>query len=280
MRTFLVLARVSNLPTVWSNCLAAWLLCGGRSWVRFGLLSLGATLLYTGGMFLNDAVDEGFDRRYRPERPIPSGLVTSRTVWALSFLWLGAGWAIFLFLGTAAIVMASLLFGTIVLYDIVHKRTILAPLLMAACRFLLYLLAASVVAQTLNPPVLWRSAALAAYIIGLSYLARGESTGALLARWTLALVFVPALVCLLHPASAGMNPWNVFAVVLVQVTWTIWCLWRPKPRLLSAIPQGVAGLLAGIALVDWLAAIGFGLPCAFICLFLLAFLLQRLAPAT
>src|SRR5258707_12171009 len=88
MRILLVLGRVSNLPTVWSNCLAAWLLGGGGAWSRFAVVCLGATLLYTGGMFLNDAVDEAFDRRFRPERPIVSGRISARTVWVLSCIWL------------------------------------------------------------------------------------------------------------------------------------------------------------------------------------------------
>ena len=48
LRVLLVVGRVSNLPTVWSNSLAAWLLGGGGAWGRFGLLCAGATLLYTG----------------------------------------------------------------------------------------------------------------------------------------------------------------------------------------------------------------------------------------
>src|SRR6266853_1629535 len=101
MRTLLVLGRVSNLPTVWSNCLAGWLLGRGGPWDRFALLCLGATLLYTGGMFLNDAVDEEFDRRYRPERPIASGRITGCTVWVLSCIWLVIGWLVFLRLGAS-----------------------------------------------------------------------------------------------------------------------------------------------------------------------------------
>src|SRR5215469_15374724 len=81
LRVLLVLGRVSNLPTVWSNCLAAWLLGGAGPRPRFFCLTLGATLLYTAGMFLNDAFDAGFDRQYRPERPIPSGLISRPTVW-------------------------------------------------------------------------------------------------------------------------------------------------------------------------------------------------------
>src|SRR4030095_6179699 len=94
-RTFLILARASNLPTVWSNCLAGWLLGGGGDWLEvaiprvrgagvrlnFAILCLGATFLYTGGMFLNDAFDADFDRHFRPERPIASGAISEKEEW-------------------------------------------------------------------------------------------------------------------------------------------------------------------------------------------------------
>jgi hypothetical protein len=277
MRTLLVLARISNLPTVWSNCLAAWLLCGDGSWGRFSLLCLGATLLYTGGMFLNDAVDEGFDRRYRPERPIPSGRIGSRTVWILSCLLLITGWGTFALLGGAPAILSAILLITIACYDVVHKRTALAPLLMAACRFLVYVLAASVLNREGSRPVLWWGGALAAYIVGLSYLARGESTGSPATRWPTVLLFAPALVALIQPS---VQPWNRWLALLAQISWTFWCLAGRKPRALAPVPQGVAGLLAGIALVDLTAASCCGMPIAFLALFFLAILLQRIAPAT
>ena len=65
LRTLLVLGRVSNLPTVWTNCLAGWLLGGGGDWTRFAWLCAGATLVYVGGMFLNDAFDAEFDAQGR-----------------------------------------------------------------------------------------------------------------------------------------------------------------------------------------------------------------------
>src|SRR5437870_4696749 len=69
LRALLILGRVSNLPTVWSNCLSGWWLGGGRHAEKLPFLFLGAALLYVGGMFLNDAFDAVFDRQYRPERP-------------------------------------------------------------------------------------------------------------------------------------------------------------------------------------------------------------------
>src|SRR5436190_17496916 len=79
-RTYLLLSRVSNLPTVWSNVLAG--LVAGSAFpgsvttpATVALLILGASAFYTGGMFLNDAFDAPFDRRARPERPVPRGEV-------------------------------------------------------------------------------------------------------------------------------------------------------------------------------------------------------------
>ena len=82
LRTLLVLGRTSNLPTVWSNCLAGWILGGEGDLKSLLLLSSGATMLYLGGMFLNDAFDEDFDRQHRKERPIPSGQISANAVWA------------------------------------------------------------------------------------------------------------------------------------------------------------------------------------------------------
>src|SRR5881628_2104713 len=120
-RTLLVLGRVSNLPTVWSNCLAAWLLGGGGSVGRFLLLGFGATCLYLGGMFLNDAFDIEFDREYRNERPIPSQQITLEEVWRWGFGWLGAGTVILVLLGKSTGVLAILLLVCIILYDAIHK---------------------------------------------------------------------------------------------------------------------------------------------------------------
>src|SRR5882672_8965424 len=91
LRALLVLGRASNLPTVWSNCLAGWLLGGAGDPKTFALVSVGASCLYTGGMYLNDAVDAPFDTQYRRERPIPSGAIQPQTVWLLSAGWLAAG---------------------------------------------------------------------------------------------------------------------------------------------------------------------------------------------
>ena len=72
-RSYLLLARVSNLPTVWTNVLAGMAaeaaVPAAGSWIQ---IAAAASLFYTGGMFLNDAFDAPFDSQARPERPNPT----------------------------------------------------------------------------------------------------------------------------------------------------------------------------------------------------------------
>src|SRR6185369_10941295 len=194
--TLLILGRVSNLPTVWSNCMAGWLLGGGGTVWMLVVICLGGTCLYVGGMFLNDAFDVEFDRQYRRERPIPSEQISLQEVWRWGFGWLAAGTVILVLLGRSTGALATLLLVCIVLYDALHKVIGISPLLMAACRLFLYLVAASAASQGVNGLAVWSALALAAYIIGLSYLARHESTGGTLNFWPAGLLAAPLLLAL------------------------------------------------------------------------------------
>ena len=205
-RTLLDLGRVSNLPTVWSNCLAGWLLGGAGSGWRFMALCLGATCLYVGGMFLNDAFDLEFDREFRRERPIPSGRITLDEVWRWGFGWLGAGTVILVLLGQTTGALTAILLLCIVLYDAIHKHVGLSPLLMATCRFFLYLVAASAAVRGVTGLAVWSAFALAAYVVGLSYLARQESTRGALNSWPCSLLVAPIVLALLVNVNEYRRP--------------------------------------------------------------------------
>ena len=279
LRALLVLGRISNFPTVWSNCLAAWLLNGGCCWVHFYRLCAGATLLYTGGMFLNDAFDAAFDRQHRAERPIPSGLITARAVGILGALFLLLGWLILLPLGPLAALAAFLLLAAIVIYDAIHKRLALAPLLMAGCRFLLYFLAASATRNRVCAPVIWNGLALATYVAGVSFLARGENTRAIIGRWPLALLFAPIVASVARNSNRDFVSWLATACLFA---WVCWCLRKSFGSTGKAVGHSVAGLLAGIVLVDWSAVAqpANGFSFVFVGLFVFAWILQRTIPAT
>lgn len=280
-RTLLVLGRVSNLPTVWSNCLAGWLLGGGGTVWMLTVICLGATCLYIGGMFLNDAFDVEFDRQYRRERPIPSEQITLEEVWRWGFAWLGAGTVILVLLGKSTSVFATILLVCIVLYDAIHKLVAFSPLLMSACRFFLYVLAASAGRQGVSGFAVWAGFALAAYIIGLSYLARRESTGGALNFWPASLLAAPILLALLANTEHFRLPAHLLSAILGL--WIARCLrhafFAPDPN----PGRSVAGLLAGIVLVDWLAVAGgqtIWTGIAFAFLFVTALIFQRFVPAT
>src|SRR5579883_2976384 len=137
------LGRISNLPTVWSNTLAGAVMAGGEPWRLVTLLTAaGASLLYVGGMYLNDAFDREIDARERPERPIPSGLVTANAVFASGFGLILLGLGLVLWAAAEAdagwkpLLAGLLLGGAILFYDWSHKGNPLGPFFMGLCRAL------------------------------------------------------------------------------------------------------------------------------------------------
>jgi len=276
-----MLGRVSNLPTVWSNCLAGWWLGGGGNYWKLPVLFLGITLLYTGGMFLNDAFDEEFDRLRRPERPIPSGKITAASVWQLGFGQLIVGILLLLLCGKLAAIGAVLLALFIVLYDFTHKFFMASPWLMGACRFWVYFIAGASAINGLNGFVVFGGVALAGYVVGLSYLARRESTRAKVQLWPLLLLAAPILLALMVNARDYLRPAIWISTVLGL--WVIRCV---RFVFIGGPNVGwiVSNLLAGIVFVDWLAVAPVMTPwqsaLLFLPLFGLAKLFQKFVPAT
>jgi 4-hydroxybenzoate polyprenyltransferase len=265
---------------VWSNCFAGWLLAGGGDRSRFLLMTFAATCLYVAGMYLNDAFDATFDLQHRPERPIPSGAIRVEVVWTWGFGWLGLGLACLFVFGQTTIICALLLGVAILVYDAIHKIFALSPLVMAACRFFLILLAASAGRNGITGPSIWAALALAAYIVGLSYLARKESTLATASLWPCLFLAMPLLLALI--VNQGEYFKRTLALCAVAALWMVRCLsfalWSSQRN----VGRCVSGLLAGIVLVDLLAAWDGTLATGstFVALFALAVLFQRFVPAT
>lgn len=245
LRTLLVLGRVSNLPTVWSNCLAGWMLAGSGNLASLLILCTGCTLLYLGGMYLNDAFDAGFDSQFRPERPIPSRRIERKTVTLLGTLWMAGGMLLLL---PSSHGWAIALAGLILLYNVLHKRTALATFMMAGCRVLIYPLAGAAAGLTLPamPWTLWAAAlSMGLWILVLSLLARTESGPAIVRKGIAGLLAAPLVV------EAAVHGLGALAAGLLLALWIGRCLLilrgEPRPR------RTVADLLAGIPLVDLLA---------------------------
>jgi 4-hydroxybenzoate polyprenyltransferase len=282
------LGRVSNLPTVWSNTLTGIVLAGGAlgSPATVPLL-LALSLFYVGGMYLNDAFDARIDAIERPERPIPSGAVSQRAVFAAGFAMLAGGVLLLLWMGYGRAggtgpwpALAGLaLAGAIVLYDWYHKDNPLSPALMGLCRVLVYLAAGVAVAHPL-PGALWLAALLLlCYLIGLTYVAKQENLGEVRNLWPLLFLAAPLLYALLQ---APTSPTGVVMFVLFAA-WVGVALWFLRRRGPGDVPRAVVSLIAGIALLDavLIAAAGApGIAWLAVAAFALTLALQRLVPGT
>jgi heme O synthase-like polyprenyltransferase len=285
----LKLGRVSNLPTIWSNVLAGTVLAGGEPWRPATLLVvLAISLLYVGGMYLNDAFDRDIDARERPSRPIPAGLVAANSVFAAGFGLLLGGITVALL---AAVmtgpelvwrpVLASLaLAAAIVFYDWNHKDSALSPLFMGLCRVLAYLTAGY--AAVSEPALVLFVAALVSlsYLIGLTYIAKQEAHNRIGNLWPLLFLAAPLAYAIAQIREA---PVAVSVVAAALIVWILQALSYLRRRGPGDVPRAVVSLIAGISLVDalFLASAGelFALFAAVLC-FLATLLTQRWVSGT
>jgi 4-hydroxybenzoate polyprenyltransferase len=265
---YLRLGRVSNLPTVWSNVVAGMLLAGagqregpggappeeGPAPLTAVIFGVAISLCYVAGMFLNDFFDREIDARERPERPIPSGQVSAAEVLMLGTGMMAVAMGL---LGTHTLVASGAssglsilgglaLCGAIVLYNVWHKGNVLSPLLMGACRVLVYVTVALGVTGGLGAPLLAGATVLLSYLIGLSYVAKQENLTEFKNLWPLLFLFAPFLYGL--PALTGGI---VGALVYVGFfAWVLYAISFLRRRGPGHIPRAVVSLIAGLSLLD------------------------------
>lgn len=284
------LGRVSNLPTVWTNGLTGLVLGGGTLLDPRTLpLLLALSLFYVGGMYLNDAFDAEIDRNERPERPIPSGAIDLRSVFAASGAMFMVGLSLLTWVGFVAAngtggwpsLAGLVLVTSIVVYDWHHKQNPFSPFIMAACRMMVYITAGLCF---LVPPSAWLLLAavlLFSYLIGLTYIAKQENQSKIDSLQP-AFLFAPPLLfaAYLVFTETGFTLIVAFLALIAVVGIAMWMLNR---RLPGDIGLAVSVLIAGICLLDavflagageamlaWWAIAGFGLT----------LFLQRTIPGT
>jgi 4-hydroxybenzoate polyprenyltransferase len=253
--TALRLGRVSNLPTIWTNILAAAVLSGATiTPLPLALLVLALSLFYVAGMYLNDAFDREFDTVAYPRRPIPSGAVSAGTVFTVGFLGLATGELVLIFLGYGVAeghgwppaIAGLCLAATIVYYNLHHKNNPYGPLLMGLCRVQVYLTTALALAPALTERVWWGAGLLFIYIIGLSYIARQETLARLTSLWPQAFLAAPFFY-----GVEGVLQSMISALIFVGFfLWVLYAVRRLARRTQFDVREGVSTLIAGIALLD------------------------------
>jgi len=288
LHSALRLGRISNLPTVWTNVIAGIVLSGAAVSARPSLLlMLSLSLFYIAGMFLNDAFDREFDRRDRPQRPIPAGEVAAATVFACGFSLLGAGFAFLVAVVYAtagggcwrALAAGALLAGMIILYDAWHKSNPVGPLVMGLCRFLVYVVAGLSVAGTIPSGLLLAAIVCLFYLIGLTYVAKQESLRRISNFWPLLFLAAP-FVYGAPLAAKGGGALVHYLLLLAAVGMALILIFRPSG---PDIPHAIMLLIAGICLLDGMFVAGQGqtlLAAAAVAAFLLTLGLQRFVPGT
>ena len=294
IRALLVLMRVSNLPTVWSNIFAGWTLglCLRSSdihdsqklvglFFNFNLLLLlvGASCVYAAGMVLNDLFDLGWDREHRPERPLVAGRLSLSSARVATVCLLTAG-ASLIILGSASLarnyvgVQVLALVGLIFIYNRWHKGVAWAPYVMGLCRFMLPLIGfvatgAGPAASTFALKVLFNHAAsLWLLTVLITLLARYETRPSGLTSdkdFLMLLVPIPLL---------GVLPWNGLIWVSAVGFW----LWVLISNRRHPLPAGVGGRvedrLAAFPFVDaMVVGLAFGIVAPVVAVVLHAFLL-------
>lgn len=285
--TLLRLGRVSNLPTVWTNVLAALALAGETGFRAATVVLLVAmSLFYVAGMYLNDAFDAPRDARERPARPIPAGQAPRAAVFAMGFAALAAGigllaWSGGRMAGTAwpAAAVGGGLAVAIVVYDLWHKSNPFSPVFMGLNRLLVYVATGVAAAGALRVEVAGAGALLLCYVLGLTYAAKQEHLGRIGSLWPLLFLSAPfaaAAVYLPHASAFAL------VIVLAFLAWTV----RAVGLLVGQrreVGRAVVSLIAGIALFD-ASVLAFARQpgAAALCVgaFALTLVLQRYVPGT
>lgn len=182
--------RLANIVTAISDILAGIAISGYLmrnawheiNWLPVALLTLATIGLYGGGVVFNDVFDAKLDKVERPERPIPSGLISkgAAAAFASVLLLLGIVMAAFVHPGrllSASTIIAIATALAAVVYDKWGKHhSFLGPLNMGLCRGLNLLLGISILASAL-PQFWYLSLVPMIYIAAITMVSRGEVHG-------------------------------------------------------------------------------------------------------
>jgi hypothetical protein len=271
---WLTMARISNAPTVVSNVLAGAAIAGRADVAVIAEVAVAMVLFYTAGMLLNDVCDYQWDQSHRPDRPLVAGTVSRQAALIATIALFAVGGALLALVSPRALVSGVILAAFIVAYDSWHKTNPFSPLVMGACRVMVYVTA--FVSLTWPPTLLLAlgSILLLLHLIGLTALAKSEVKPSVTNYWPAAVLFVPGLYFLFSaPILAIAN--------IAWVGFSIRTVYRKEDR---RIGLAIGRLIAGISLLDALIIAAVGGSLSWIALAALAFgltlLLQRFVEGT
>ena len=179
---FFRLTRPANIVTAVSDILAGIAISGfflhsHDSYSSVAWLILSTIGLYGGGVVMNDVFDAELDAIERPERPIPSGLISRTEATVLGTMLLVGGVLLAFLVSLQSGVLALLIALAALVYDKWAKHhSLLGPLNMGICRGLNLLLGLSIVSSQVG--ALWYLGIVPViYIAAITMISQGEVHG-------------------------------------------------------------------------------------------------------
>jgi len=292
---FLRLMRPANIVTAIADILAGIVITGyvtspGYSLLPVFFLVLATVGLYGGGVVFNDVFDAEIDKIERPERPIPSGLVSKQSASFLGLLLLLTAIVAAAFVHKERLLSLSVLFAVIIaiaalVYDKWGKHhLLLGPVNMGLCRGFNLLLGMSIVPAAVSQ-YWWLGFFPIIYIASITMISRDEVQGGKKKTlYAASLLYLIVLASISWFAFAHDQLFYAIGFILLFAIMIFLPLSKAiKDPVAANIRQSVkAGVLAIILMnAGWAAAFGStGWALIIVCLLPLSVLLAKLFAVT
>jgi 4-hydroxybenzoate polyprenyltransferase len=290
LKALLSLTRPANLVTAIADVLAGMAIAGyfllpDPAPAPVGLLSLATVGLYGGGVVFNDVFDAELDAVERPERPIPSGVVSKHVAMILGTVLFGIGIVASFWVNQVAGGLAIAITVASLVYDKYGKHhDLLGPINMGLCRGLNLLLGISVLPYDVLSWA-WIGLVPIVYIAAITMISRGEVHGGSATTLRIAgLLYALVIGCLAALAQSRQQLGTALPFLILFGYYIFPPLWRavsePVGRNIGmAVKAGVLSLIVMNA--AWVAAFAsFPLALLVFCLLPLSRLLAKLFAVT
>lgn len=290
IKALLSLTRPANLVTAIADVLAGIAIAGyfepfSPAPAPVGWLSLATVCLYGGGVVFNDVFDAELDAVERPERPIPSGIVSKNLATIVGALLLAVGISTSFVVNQTAGSLAIGIAVASLVYDRFGKHhTWLGPVNMGLCRGLNLVLGVSILPDQVLP-WMWIGVVPIAYIAAITMISRGEVHGGSPTTLRVAgLLYALVIGCVAALAQRQQQLGTALPFLLLFGYYIFPPLWRavkePIGRNISlAVRAGVLSLIVMNA--AWVAAFAsFPLALLVFCLLPLSRLLAKVFAVT
>ncbi len=273
---YLRLMRPANVVTAVADVLAGMAIVGyfiqqapgGFNWGMSAqltllpviLLCLSTIGLYSGGIILNDVFDAELDKIERPERPIPSGLVSKKaaTIFGGLFFFIGI-FAAGLYHPTSQYLAVAIMVCCLIYNKYLKHHAIFGPLNMGLCRGLNLLLGMSIIPAAI-PQWWFLSLVPIVYIAAITMISRGEVHGGSKRTLYFAILLYTLVIAAILVVAASRNnllPSLIFAVPFALMIFIPLIIAIQSPigkHIGQAVKSGVIALILMNA--AWAAAFG------------------------